>query len=81
MAPDLRDPTLMQVFGDAHRQTKQVIDGHMNGIRAIMQATNQGVADILLSILKSGTFMGCMHVCSCRGHAKLFPYVLIDDGP
>jgi ubiquitin conjugation factor E4 B len=45
---------MTQVFGEAHRQTRQAIDTHINTIRRNMQQSQLVSSDILLSMLKAG---------------------------
>ena len=54
IAPNPRDPKLVQMFKDALKQPRNVMEGKMTDIRKRAEAANNTAAELLLSILKAG---------------------------
>ena len=54
IAPDPKDPKLVQMFKDALKQPRNVMEGKITDIRKRAEAANTTAAELLLSILKAG---------------------------
>ena len=54
IAPNPRDPKLVQMFKDALKQPRNVMEGKITDIRKRAEAANNTAAELLLSILKAG---------------------------
>lgn len=52
--PDLHDREMHRMFGEAHRQSGQIIQGHMTTIRKILISNQTAAAEIILALLKAG---------------------------
>ncbi len=52
IAPDIRDPKIIDLFKESFRQSRNLLDGKMNDIRTRILSVQDMTADIILSMLK-----------------------------
>lgn len=54
IAPDFQDPKIFEMFKDVTRQSRTVVDGKVNDLRARAQQAITVTTEVILALLKSG---------------------------
>ena len=65
IAPNPTDPRLLQIFKDALKAPRNVLEGHVNDIRKRVAIAQSTAAELLLTILKAGgndCIPKCVHI-------------------
>ena len=54
IAVDVRDPAIFELFKDAHKSSKNIVDSKMNNLRGLLNLVQSQGHELVLSLLKGG---------------------------
>jgi hypothetical protein len=54
IAPDMRDQQITALLGESHRQSRAVVEGHLNNLKSRLGSVQTAANDIVMAMLKAG---------------------------